>query len=320
MHYTMFFLDEFGHKERKNGIGQVISWYDHNMMNKDIQLAFNKAAHTYAEAAFLYRATGERLLSRLDYMRCEPQVILDAGCGAGDFSVQLAQRFPYASIIAVDFAEEMLRMGQERQKKQGLIELPIEWMLADMVDLPLPSESVDMIFANQSIQDVDDVTALFRTFHRVLKPGGILLFATLGPDTLKELKAAWACVDTYGHISEWKDLHVLGDALMSQQFVQPVVDREEMIVHYKDPSRLLKDLKEQGSYNIHPIRRKGLMGVDALDYLLYQLEQQKKQGKIALTYEVLYGHAWRGESSSSSYNAKTGETVITLDKLRRRNI
>jgi malonyl-CoA O-methyltransferase len=310
------------------------------MINKDIQMAFNKAAHTYAEAAFLYRATGERLLARLDYMLCKPGVILDAGCGLGNFSNQLAERYPQAQIVSIDFAEKMIALGKSNlisnidihaqplsfqqdareadEATEDSIGKRINWVVGNMTQLPLLPESVDMIFANQSIQDIEDVTELFRDFHRILKPGGVLLFSTLGPDTLKELKAAWACVDTYGHIREWKDLHVLGDALLTQRFMQPVVDREEMVVHYKDPARLLQDLKEQGSYNVHPIRRKGLMGVDARDYLFYHLEQQKKDGKIAMTYEVVYGHAWRGESRSE-FNAKTGETVITLDKLRRKS-
>lgn len=280
------------------------------MINKDIQLAFNKAAHTYADAAFLYRTTGERLLARLDYMVCNPRVILDAGCGLGNFSKELFERYPQAQVISLDFAEKMIEVGKK--------EIVSNWVVGNMLQLPLLSESVDMIFANQSIQDVEDVPELFRQFYRALKPGGVLLFSTLGPDTLKELKVAWSSVDTYGHIPEWKDLHVLGDALLSQRFMQPVVDREEMVVHYKEPAVLLKDLKEQGSYNIHPIRRKGLMGVDARDYLFYHLEQQKKDNKIAVTYEVVYGHAWRGESRSE-FNAQTGETSFSIDKLRRKS-
>lgn len=281
-------------------------------INKDIQLAFNKAASHYAEAAFLYRATGERLLSRLDYMRCNPQVILDAGCGLGNLSEKLLECYPKAQIVALDFSENMMKIGKENHVAPS-----INRVIGNMLNLPLQSESVDMIFANQSIQDVEDLTGLFLAFHRVLKPEGVLLFSTLGPDTLKELKAAWSSVDTYGHIREWKDLHVLGDALMSQQFIQPVMDREEIVVHYKSPATLLKDLKDQGSYNVHPLRRKGLMGVDARDYLFYQLEQQKKDEKIALTYEVVYGQAWRGENRST-YNAQTGETSFSLDKLRRK--
>jgi malonyl-CoA O-methyltransferase len=282
------------------------------MINKDIQQAFNKSAKTYAQAAVLYQATGERLLSRLDYMRCEPQIILDAGCGLGNFSAQLADRYPEAQVIALDFSEKMIHEGKKLSAS-----LSDRWLMGDMEKLPLQRESVDMIFANQSIQDAEDIAALFCEFHRVLKPGGVLLFSTLGPDTLKELKAAWACVDTYGHVNECRDLHILGDALLSQQFAQPVVDREEMVLHYRNPQSLLKDLKEQGSYNIHPVRRRGLMGVDAHEYLLNALEQQRQENeKITLTYEVLYGHAWR-EEKKSHYDAKTGEVVITLDKLRR---
>ena len=285
------------------------------MINKDIQQAFNKAAKTYKNSAVICQATGERLLSRLDYMRCDPQVILDVGCGLGQYSMALAERYPKAQVVALDFAEKMIQEGQKLQTQPTH-----SWLIGNMTSLPFSAESVDMIFANQSIQDIENLSQLFKEFHRILRPNGVLLFATLGPDSFKELKAAWACVDTYGHINELKDLHILGDGLMSQQFMQPVMDKEEMSLHYREPQKLMNDLKEQGSYNIHPLRRRGLMGIDALDYLFEHLEKQSKEaGKIALTYEVIYGHAWRGEKKSQ-YNAETGETFISLDKLRRSSI
>lgn len=277
-------------------------------IKNDIQLAYNKAAETYAEAAVIYREIGLRLFSRLDYMNLDPAFILDAGCGLGDFSKDLAQRYPKAQVIALDFSEEMI---QKAGKNPDYMKI-----LGDMEKLPLPSESVDMIFANQSIHDVVDTAVLFHEFHRVLKPDGALLFSCLGPDSLKELKAAWAIVDTYGHVNIPKDLHHLGDELLSSQFLQPVVDAEYITVNYKEPMLLLKDLKAQGSYNGHPVRRRGLMGQDALEYLLRGLEEQRDQnGKIPLTYEVIYGHAWRGEKKLP-YNRETGETFISLDMLK----
>lgn len=278
-------------------------------IKKDIQAAYHRSAQTYADSAVIYQEIGGRLISRLDYMQCDPKVILDAGCGLGNFSQELTLRYPKAQVIGLDFAKAMIQNSSVKN---------MQWILGDMEKLPLQPESVDMIFANQSIQDVADTVSLFRAFHRVLKPGGVLLFSCLGPDTLKELKAAWACVDTYGHVNEPKDLHTLGDELLSNQFLQPVMDMETITVNYRHPKTLLKDLKAQGSYNGHPLRRRGLMGQDAMEYLINGIEKQRQEnGKIPLTYEVIYGHAWRGEKKPF-HNAETGETFISLDMVRRR--
>lgn len=276
---------------------------------KDIQRAYNRSAKTYADAAIIYQEVGRRLLSRLEYTRLDPKVILDAGCGLGNFSQELALLYPNAHIIALDFAENMIQFG----KKEA-----IHRIVGDVEVLPLGSESVDLIFANQLIPDVLNITGLLEEFHRVLRTEGAFYFSSLGPDSFKEIKQAWATVDTYGHMHEMGDLHHLGDALLSHQFIQPVIDMEQIVLHYREPQRLLRDIKEQGGYNIHPIRRKGLMGQDALAYLHKGLEAQcNAEGKIPLTYEVVYGHAWRGEKKSM-YNAETGETYISLDMLKRR--
>ena len=248
-------------------------------------------------------------MARLDYTHLDPQIILDAGCGLGNFSHHLAHRYPKAQVISIDFAEQMIRTGKEEFYS-------LNGLLGDIEKLPFQAESMDMIFANQSVHDTDSAL-LFKEFHRVLKPGGVLFFSSLGPDSLKELKMAWECVDTYGHVNEKKDMHDLGDELLRAQFAQPVVDSEYITVHYKDPRRLLNDLKEQGSYNNHRLRRTGLMGKDAMEYLLRGLEEQRnEEGKIPMTYEVIYGHAWRGENKPF-YNAETGETFISVDMLRR---
>ena len=290
-------------------------------MNKDIQKAYNKAAKTYQTAGVIYREIGERLLSRLDYIHIKPKVILDIGCGRGDFSRDLSLRYPEASVISLDFSEKMLELKWNpspwgegaRRAGEGRTQA---YILGNMEKLPFQTTSVDMIWANQSIQDIENTAALFQEFHRVLKPGGVLFFSSLGPDSLKELKKAWSIVDTYGHVNALKDLHHLGDELLSNQFLQPVVDAEYITLHYQRPESLLKDLKEQGSYNIHPLRRRGLMGQDALAYLHRGLEEERNtSGKIPLTYEVIYGHAWRGENKPV-HNKETGETFISLDQIR----
>lgn len=284
-----------------------------NFNHKIIQQAYTKTVKTYAQAATLYQETGRRLLERLDYILIDPKIIIDAGCGLGQDTHHLAERYPQAQIIAFDLCEAMLKFRINSTKSS------VQYLQSDMQAMPFSSESVDMIYANQSIHDVSDMKALFQEFHRVLRPGGVLFFTTLGPDTLKELRHAWACVDTYSHINPLPDLHHIGDALLAQRFTQPVVDSEHITVHYRKPMQLLMDLKAQGSYHTGPRQRRGLMGLDARDVLLENLENQRlDNGKIPLTYEVIYGHAWR-DKTQFTQDHSTGEVTISLDSLRRRS-
>lgn len=285
-----------------------------------IKNAYAKAAKSYEQAATLYQETGQRLLERLDYIRIDPKIIIDVGCGLGQDAHHLAERYPQAQIIALDLCQAMLELPIATRITNGINSnsSSIQRIQSDMQYMPFSSESIDMIYANQSIQDVLDMKKLFQEFHRVLRPGGVLFFTTLGPDTLKELRQAWACVDTYSHINPLPDLHHIGDALLAQRFTQPVVDSEQITVHYRDPMQLLNDLKAQGSYHIGPRQRRGLMGLDARDVLIENLESQRlENGKIPLTYEVIYGHAWR-DKTQFTQDHSTGEVAISLDSLRRR--
>lgn len=285
-----------------------------------IEKIYTKTVKTYEQAATIYQETGRRLLERLDYIRIDPKIIIDVGCGLGQDALYLAERYPQAQIVALDLCKAMLQFDAElpAEKVINSTQSSIQLIQSDMQCMPFITESVDMIYANQSIQDVPDMKKLFQEFYRVLRPGGVLFFTTLGPDTLKELRQAWACVDTYSHINPLPDLHHIGDALLAQRFTQPVVDSEQITVHYREPMQLLNDLKAQGSYHTGPRQRRGLMGIDARDVLIESLEKQRlDNNKIPLTYEVIYGHAWR-DKTQFTQDHSTGEVAISLDSLRRR--
>jgi len=283
-----------------------------NIVKNNIQYAFDRAAKHYRKAASVYEEIGKRLLERLDYLNCAPKLILDAGCGLGNFSKALSERYPEASVVGLDLSWNMLSGFAEYSDTPGL--MPVQ---GDMEQLPLQSETMDMIFVNQSISNITDTQALFREFYRVLKKDGVLFFSTLGPDSLIELKTAWASADDYAHVSDFKDLHHLGDELLKEHFIQPVMDMEYLFVHYSGAEQVLKDLRQQGSYNTHPKRCLGLTGKKRLQQVLSTLEGQHEFQKIPLTYEVIYGHAWRGEKPFSYYDDVHQETVIPVERLRR---
>lgn len=280
-------------------------------VTNEISKAFNRRATEYEQASMVQQEIGSRLIERLQYLKIAPQRILDLGCGTGYFSRELTLLYPKAQVVSVDLAHAMLL---ETKKKQGWRR---RWPLiaADMKQLPFVSGSFDLVFSNQVIHWGQPLAAVFRELNRVMQVNGCLMFTTLGPDTFDELKTAWSGVDSYAHANEFIDMHDMGDCLMSEQFLDPVMDMELLTVHYKSLTQLLQALKSQGVKNIHAQRSRGLMGKNTWS----QFEQnysklRTEQGKFPLGYEVVYGHAWKGEQRKTD---KGIETLIPLSILRR---
>ena len=153
--------------------------------------AFDQASTSYDQVAELQREMGDRLLSRLEYIRIEPEVVLDIGSGTGVISEKLRKRYKSAKVMAVDFAHSMLM--QARKRGSWLRKLPC--LCADAEAIPLADNSVDLIVSNAMLQWCNDPEAVFREWLRVMRPGGVLMFTTFGPGTLSELQQAWAAVD-----------------------------------------------------------------------------------------------------------------------------
>lgn len=228
------------------------------------------------------------------------------------FSYELTKMYPKAQVVGLDLAQLMLIQAQ---KKQGWRR---KWPLvaADMLHMPFASGAFDLIFANQVIHWGGSLMRVFRELNRVMKANGCLMFTTLGPDTFKELKHAWSGVNPYAHVNEFADMHDVGDYLMSEHFLEPVIDMELLEVHYETLPKLLRALKAQGVKNINPERNQGLTGKRAWQ----QFEQnystlQTDKGKYPLTYEVVYGHAWKGEQRKTELGV---ETMIPVSQIMRR--
>lgn len=269
--------------------------------------SFGRAAETYDAAAILQKQVREEMLSRLDLVKLNPKVILDAGCGTGMASHALQKKYEKSQVVSLDFAYPMLQktrktcasMGLVHQLKSLLGRTKQNLLCADIEALPLATASTGLIWSNLAIQWCNDLDAALQEFHRVLQPEGLLMFSTFGPDTLRELRIATsdASGNEYTSVSRFIDMHDIGDALVRAGFSAPVLDVERFTLTYDDVKSVMRDLKSIGAHNATDGRARGLLGRGFFEKLAASYEQFRQHGKLPATFEVVYGHAWRGKDS-----------------------
>ena len=258
-----------------------------------LRLAFERAAASYDGAAVLQREIGSRMLSRLDYMRQQPAVVLDAGCGTGHATADLQQRYPAATVCALDLALSMVNRACARSGwARRLTGRGLRGVCADIENLPLRAGAINLLWSNLALQWVNDPLRAFGEFRRVLAPGGLLMFSTFGPDTLKELRAAYQGTDQHTHVNRFVDLHDLGDMLVQAGFADPVMDMECLTLTYKDVRALMHDLKAIGAHNVTAGRPQGMSARATLAAVERNYEQWRRDDRLPATFEVVYGHAW----------------------------
>lgn len=280
--------------------------------------AFGRAASSYDAAAFLQREVGQRLLERLGLVKLAPNVVLDAGCGTGCGSRALAQRYPEARVLGLDIAPAMLHVARQvdpwwRRKLPFLAGRIPSYIGGDLECLPLPDSSVQLLCSNLALQWSNDLSATFTELRRVLAPGGLLMFSTFGPDTLRELRQAFAGLDGHTHVNRFMDMHDIGDELAYAGFATPVVDMEFITLTYSDLMSLLRELKAIGAHNVTSGRGHGLMGKKAWRAMLENYEKLRRDGRLPATYEVIYGHAWVNDKAPKSPTGRSdGQQVIQL--------
>ena len=240
---------------------------------------FERAAKTYPEFSRLEDEVAARMLERLDYVRLAPRRILDAGSGPPRRG--LRKRYPRATAIALDFSLTMLprpgfwkRIAGER----------LAAVCADMQQLPLADASVDLVWSNMALHWLSDPLPALREFRRVLSPNGLLMFSTLGPDSLMELRTAAGA----GRVHAFIDMHDVGDMLLAAGLAAPVMDMELIKLEYPDADTLLRDLRGSGQTNARADRPRGLAGRAFAQRLRHALGARPKA-----TFEVVYGHAWQ---------------------------
>lgn len=287
-----------------------------------VRAAFTRAAANYDAHAVLQREIGTRLLARLDYIRLDAHSILDIGCGTGVPTQALAHRYRPARVVGVDLAPTMVQAA--RRRRAGWLPFGLgpwatraHYVCADAERLPFAPASFDLVFSNLTFQWCDP-DVVFRECRRILRPGGLLLFTSFGPDTLKELRAAWHATDAGAHVHDFIDMHDLGDALVRARLGDPVMDVERLTLTYPDVAGVLRDLKAIGAHNVARDRHPALTGKARFARFRAAYETHRRDdGTLPATYEVVYGHAWAVEAGGQQI-LPDGRVAVSLDTLRRR--
>ena len=270
---------------------------------------FNRAAASFARGDALHREVAARMHERLGYIKLQPARVLDLGCAAGAAGTGLRALYPKAQLTGVDFAWKMAQLAGRPEpwfaRVRGASRTAV---CADMAALPLAHSSFRLVWSNLALHWLDDPEPALREAHRVLELGGLLMFSTLGPDTLKELRAAWETADVAGrpgaaagwHVKRFIDLHDIGDLLVKTGFATPVMDMEKIVLTYDTTDRLVADLRATGSANAMRGRRRGLTGKTAKLAMAQGYEASRHAGRLPATFEVIYGHAWKAPTRKTA--------------------
>lgn len=267
---------------------------DFTIEKRLVRRAFDRAAESYDSAAVLQREVGARMLSRLEYVRIDPGTILDAGSGTGKGKRDLGTLYPDAAIIELDLSPVMLAHARPARPwwKRPFANVP-QQICGDIERLPVKTSSMGMVWSNLALQWCNDLDAALSEIRRILKPEGLLMFSTFGPDTLKELRQAFSGTDAHAHVNRFVDMHDIGDALVHNGFAMPVMDMECITLTYEDVGAVMRDLKAIGAHNSMQGRPRGLFGKSAWSRVVENYEAMRSSGRLPATFEVVYGHAWK---------------------------
>lgn len=297
---------------------------------RQVRRAFSRSAASYDAAAQLQHAVEGRLLESLEYLddpalkREPPQRVLDLGCGTGRASIAMQKRWPKAQVVSLDLALPMLQQARATSKRAPLLSArrfsnpfaraPAQ-VCADARELPLAQSSVDVLFSNLCVQWVEDLDALFAGFRRVLKPDGLLLVSTFGPETLWELRDAFAHADAAPHVSPFADIAGFGDALVRAGFRQPVLDREEETTHYPDLAALMRELRAIGATNALTSRRRTMTGRSRFASAATAYEAHRDARGLRATWETITAMAWAPEAGTPLREGDVDVASIPLSRI-----
>ncbi len=280
-----------------------------SLKTRDVQRRFDRAAASFDTADFVHSVTRDGLFARLEPVVIEAKTVVDLGSATGSGSRLLARRFRRARVIAIDLAHEMLVEARKKQSwfsRNSLVQATAEAM-------PFADHSVDVVFANLLLPWFDGPAPIFSEVARVLRKDGLFVFATLGPDSLGELRQAWRTVDDGQHVNRFLDMHELGDAAVRCGLRDPVLDVDHLTVTYDDHNALFQDLTAMGARNCLRGRRRSLFGRARFMAMTDSLRGATQDAVLSFNLELVYGHCW-----ASGARPDTGEYRVSASQVGRR--
>ena len=274
--------------------------------------SFDQAAAHYEKYAVLQQTVAGRLLERLDLIKINPGWIVDMGAGTGMTARTLEKKYKSAQVLQIDISGSMLRHSRTLKRKFFSRQ---HYTRADMEKVPVGGGTVDLVFSSLTYQWCNDLDRVFSESCRMLTANGPLVFAMLGPDTLKELRISWAAVDDDIHVNDFIDMHDVGDALFRSGFQGIVMDVENITLEYPDCVQLMRDLKQVGAQNVNTSRQKSLTGKNRMQQMITAYEQFRQNDILPATYEVVYGLAWKPEITHTG--SAVGVSYVPVEKIKK---
>lgn len=279
---------------------------------------FERSAARERPLALLEQEIARRMSERLDYIRIDPSRILDIGCGRGQDLAALGTRYPQAQRFGIDFASAFLKSARS---KPGMLARLFARTRADATllacanasALPFASARFSLIWSNLMLNWLTDPFPALREMHRTLAIDGLLMFSTLGPDTLKELRVALGDQDGE-RVHRFIDMHDIGDALVKAGFADPVMDMEVITLTYADVDTLFADLRQSGWNNASTLRARGLSGKSHWNAARKALQTAASDGRLPITFEIIQGHAWK----AAPKKLEDGRVIVNFQPQRPR--
>lgn len=279
---------------------------------------FDRAAARCEQHAALQREVETRLFDLLDYVTRPPQRILDLGAGSGSASRALKKRWPKAQVVAVDISLPMARLAR---RNAGRWRPDFAVVCADATALPFAAGSFDLVFSNLCLPWIADLEGLFAQWRALLNPGGLVACSSLGPETLIELREAFAD-DPMPHINDFAHIQNLGDALLAAGFRNPVLSTDRFTLTHPSFDALLADLRGSGAVNAMATRRRSLTGRARLAAARAGYETfRDADGLLPSTWDVLYAHAFAPEPGQPVRRAGHDLVSVPVSRIpiRRKN-
>jgi len=271
-------------------------------------------AAAYDQAAVLARLVGARMAERLDYMKISPQRIADIGCATGDGIRALQARYNKTQALAIDVSLPMLHGVRAHSSRLTrllgrLLNRGPQLINADARALPLADNTLDFVWSNLMLHWLDDPLPALREIHRVMAVGGLVMFATLGPDSLLELRSAMEEVGADDTARRFIDMHDIGDMLVAAGFADPVMDMEVLNFTYRHPRQFLADQRHLGV-------RDAFLGQQPFRTWrkVFSAWPRDHEGRWPLRFEVVYGHAWKPAPRARPAHTAEGHAIMTFHR------